>query len=310
MSYNEYNSNNDRSEYGGGGRGGDNYYNQSNDFSGRNEGQGYGREEQGQSYGRNEGQGYGRNEGQGYGRNEGQGYGGREEQGQGYGREEGQGYGNQGHHGHQNQGQQEYRDTRYQGSEPYSGGDDFSAAAQHASHHDSGNSDLFSNALSFIQGRASSASSGEIDEQHAVQAHQAMYNGGNDQGQTHDSSTVGAGAAMQALKMFTGGGSSDGGMDKNKLIGMAMAQAGKLWDEKSNNGANMVSFFSPSCLWMDSDGGCFANAGLFSQSGDKQSAINNAAEMALKMYMKSGGGGIGGTGGASGLMSLASKFLS
>ncbi|KAJ5118071.1 hypothetical protein N7448_004282 [Penicillium atrosanguineum] len=276
MSYNEYGSNNERSEYGGGGRGGNNYYDQSNDFSGRNEGQGYGREEQGQ--------GYGRNEGQGYGRNEGQGYGGREEQGQGYGREEqGQGYGNQGQHGHQNQGQQEYRDTRYQGSEPYSGGDDFSSAAQHASQHDSGNSDLFSNALSFIQGRASSAGSGEIDERHAVQAHQAMYNGGNDEGQTHDSSTVGAGAAMQALKMFTGGGSSDGGMDKNKLIGMAMSQAGKLWDEKSGNGANM--------------------------SGDKQSAINNAAEMALKMYMKSGGG-IGGTGGAGGLMSLASKFLS
>lgn len=37
--------------------------------------------------------------------------------------------------------------------------------------------------------------------------------------------------------------------------------------------------------------------------------MNNAAEMALKMYMKSQGGGIGGTGGASGLMSLASKFL-
>jgi hypothetical protein len=37
--------------------------------------------------------------------------------------------------------------------------------------------------------------------------------------------------------------------------------------------------------------------------------VNNAAEMALKMYMKSQGGGIGGTGGASGLMSLASKFL-
>lgn len=45
------------------------------------------------------------------------------------------------------------------------------------------------------------------------------------------------------------------------------------------------------------------------QSGDKQSAVNSAAEMALKMYMKGGSGGIGGTGGAGGLMSLASKFL-
>jgi hypothetical protein len=174
---------NDRSEYGGGGSGRDNYYDQSNDFSGRSE-----------NYG-----------------------------------------------GNQNQ---EYRDTRYQGSEPYSGGDDFSSAAQHASsHHDGGNSDLFSNALSFIQNRASSAGQGDIDEQHAVNAHQAMYGGASDEGQTHDSGTVGAGAAMQALKMFTGGGESDGGMDKNKLIGMAMAQAGKLWDEKQGNGANMVSSF-------------------------------------------------------------------
>jgi hypothetical protein len=31
--------------------------------------------------------------------------------------------------------------------------------------------------------------------------------------------------------------------------------------------------------------------------------------MALKMYMKGQGGGIGGTGGPGGLMSLASKFL-
>jgi len=50
------------------------------------------------------------------------------------------------------------------------------------------------------------------------------------------------------------------------------------------------------------------------QSGDKQSAVNSAAEMALKMYMKSNGSGSQGTGGpsssgAGGLLSLASKFL-
>lgn len=42
------------------------------------------------------------------------------------------------------------------------------------------------------------------------------------------------------------------------------------------------------------------------QSGDKQSAINSAAEMALKMYMKNQGGGSSGSGG---LLSLASKFM-
>jgi len=44
------------------------------------------------------------------------------------------------------------------------------------------------------------------------------------------------------------------------------------------------------------------------QSGDKQSAVNSAAEMALKMYMQSQGGGSSG-GGMGGLMSMASKFM-
>ncbi|KAJ5355131.1 uncharacterized protein N7496_012343 [Penicillium cataractarum] len=206
-----------------------------------------------------------------------------------YGRDEGrnQGYSNDSYnrddrrHGDMN-------DTRYSGNQQYSGGDDFSSAAQHAqSHHSSEDSSLFSSALSFLnerKGQFQDPSRIEVDEQHAVQAHNAMYNGGgNEEGRSHDSSTVGAGAAMQALKMFTSGGSSDGGMDKNKLIGLAMAQAGKLWEEKQGAGASM--------------------------SGDKQSAVNSAAEMALKMYMKGQGGGSG-TGSASGLMSLASKFLS
>lgn len=49
--------------------------------------------------------------------------------------------------------------------------------------------------------------------------------------------------------MFSGGssgnsGSSDGGMDKNKLIGLAMAQAGKLFDEKNGSGGNVVCYSS------------------------------------------------------------------
>lgn len=115
-----------------------------------------------------------------------------------------------------------------------------------------------------------------------IKAHQSTYGGGS--GGNHDSNTLGKGAAMQAMKMFSGGGSegSGGGMDKNKLIGMAMSQAGKLYDEKNGGGGG----------------------------ADKQSAVNSAAEMALKMYMKSNGSGSQGTGGPSGLMGLASKFLS
>lgn len=42
--------------------------------------------------------------------------------------------------------------------------------------------------------------------------------------------------------MFLAGeGGEGGGFDQNKLIGMAMAQAGKIWDEKEAQGARMVS---------------------------------------------------------------------
>jgi len=90
---------------------------------------------------------------------------------------------------------------------------------------------------------------------------------------------MGSAAAMQALKMFTEGGGGDslsGG--QNAFIGMAMGQASKLFDQQSSQGN-------------------------VSSGASKQSAIQQAAEIALKMYTKSQGGG------SSGLMGLASKFL-
>jgi hypothetical protein len=142
-------------------------------------------------------------------------------------------------------GRGEYNDTRYTGNPQYSGGDDFSSAASHArEHHSSSNGSFFDNALSFLndkKGELANHDSYEIDEQHAIQSHQRMYGGGDPSRESHDSGSVGAGAAMQALKSFTSGGSSDGGFDKNKLVGMAMAQASKLWDEKQGGGASMVS---------------------------------------------------------------------
>lgn len=95
---------------------------------------------------------------------------------------------------------------------------------------------------------------------------------------------MGSAAAIQALKMFTGGGSgsSQGGNSQNAFVGMAMGQAAKLFDSQASQG-NVAG-------------------------GDsKESAVQKAGEMALKMYMQSQGGGSGG--GAGGLMGLASKFL-
>ena len=51
-----------------------------------------------------------------------------------------------------------------------------------------------------------------------------------------------------------------------------------------------------------------SSAGNVSSSDSKESAIQSAGEMALKMYLKSEMGG-GGSSGGSGLMGMASKFL-
>lgn len=154
-------------------------------------------------------------------------------------------------------------------------------AQQHGSSEDSS---LFSSALGMLSGNKHSYANEDVDEQSAVQAHQAMYGGGGE-GRQHSSETMGAGAAMQALKMFTGGGGGTEqrqGSSQNAFIGMAMGQASKLFDQQSAQGK-------------------------VEPGADKQSVVNNAAKMALKMYMKSqmGGGG----GGPGGLMSMASKFM-
>lgn len=95
---------------------------------------------------------------------------------------------------------------------------------------------------------------------------------------------MGSAAAMQALKMFNGGssGNSSSGNSQNAFVGMAMAQASKLFDQQSSQGN-------------------------VSSGSSKESVVQQAGEMALKMYMKSQGGG--NSGGMSGLMGLASKFM-
>ncbi|OCK87590.1 uncharacterized protein K441DRAFT_490334, partial [Cenococcum geophilum 1.58] len=167
--------------------------------------------------------------------------------------------------------------------------DDFSGAAQHASHHagDSGDSSLFSNALGMLSGKKQHLQNEDIDEDDAVRQHQQMYGGGGS-GQQASSNNMGAAAAMQALKMFTGGQGGGqgggGGGGQSQFIGMAMAQASKLFDQQSAQGNTHPS-------------------------ATKQDAVSSAAQMALKMYMKSEMGGGGGGGGMGSLMGFASKFM-
>jgi len=156
-----------------------------------------------------------------------------------------------------------------------------SGAAHHAQQHagDSGDSNMFSSVISHLGQNKQNIGNQQIDEQGAVQSHQQFFGGGG-VSQPASSGSMGSASAMQALKMFTGGGSggSSGGNSQNAFVGMAMGQASKLFDQQSSQG-NVAS------------------------GSNKESAIQQAGEMALKMYMQSQGGG------ASGLMGMASKFL-
>lgn len=112
---------------------------------------------------------------------------------------------------------------------------------------------FFSKAIGFLSEHKDKLGREDVDEEKVVNAHQTLYGGSggsDDGGKKHDAEFLGGGAAMQALKMFMDSGSGGdgekkgkaGGNDQNKLIGMAMAQAGKLW-EKDNKEGKAVCFF-------------------------------------------------------------------
>jgi hypothetical protein len=112
---------------------------------------------------------------------------------------------------------------------------------------------FFSRAVGFISEHKEKLGREDIDEEKAVGAHQVLYGEGGGSGHTHDADSLGAGAAVQALKMFLAGEGSHGGgagagagnHDQNKLIGIAMAQAGKLWDQQNQQGKTVCSFPYP-----------------------------------------------------------------
>ncbi|KAI9893434.1 MAG: hypothetical protein M1814_006731 [Vezdaea aestivalis] len=182
------------------------------------------------------------------------------------------------------------RDSYYNSSSDFSSPSSaaYNAALSHATSEQQGPSSeedqgLFGHALNML-GKHGCA---EVDEEEGVQAHQAMYSGGGAQQQQQQqqqqasSETVGAGAAVQALKMFTGGGHGGGGQGQGQgqFVGMAMAQASKLFDRQSEQG-NVQS------------------------DARKEDAVAHAAKVALGMYLKGGGGG-----GAGGLAGLAGRLF-
>ncbi|KAH8835485.1 hypothetical protein DL96DRAFT_1574439 [Flagelloscypha sp. PMI_526] len=156
---------------------------------------------------------------------------------------------------------------------------DHTEALKQAQSHGSGDSSLFSTALSFITDSKDKHNE-PIDEEHVTTAHKSAY----DEGKGNDMSaqSIGAAAAMEILKKFTSGSQSStgSGNSQTQMISMAMAEASKLFDKQKP------------------------------ASGDKQDAVNSAGMTIMKLLVQSKGGssttiGGGNSGGLGGLLNLA-----
>ncbi|OAQ68407.1 beta-flanking protein [Pochonia chlamydosporia 170] len=155
--------------------------------------------------------------------------------------------------------------------------DTLKQAQQHASNNagPSGSSDLFSNIMNAVGNKQEKIQNEDIDEEDAIKQHQNVYqNDGKG-----DSSSLGTAAAMQALKKFTqSDNSASSGQGQAAFLGMAMSEATKLFDSK-------------------------AAQGKVADGASKENVVQQAVEMAMKMYFKSQAGSQGG------LAGMAAKFL-
>ncbi|KAF9870259.1 hypothetical protein CkaCkLH20_12345 [Colletotrichum karsti] len=157
--------------------------------------------------------------------------------------------------------------------------DDYRQAAHQASRRagSSGDSDLFSTVLGALTQKKNQLQDEDIDEDHAVNKHKKFF-GDDEDDEKADDKGLGAAAAMQALKMFSSGDTGGQKQSQGGFMGLAMAEASRLFDQRQSQGK-------------------------VADGTSKESAIQQAGEMALKMYMKSQGQQQGG------FMGLASKFL-
>lgn len=143
----------------------------------------------------------------------------------------------------------------------------------------SGNSEIFSSVINSISQKKGHLANSDIDEQEAIRKHQETY---SQDTSGLSSNSLGSAAAMQALKKFTQG-ETGGNQSQGAFLGLALSEASKLFDAKAANGQ-------------------------VASDASKESVIQQAGEMAMKMYFKSQGGSSSG-GGTSQLLSLASKFF-
>ncbi|KAK1969421.1 hypothetical protein LZ32DRAFT_410621 [Colletotrichum eremochloae] len=179
-------------------------------------------------------------------------------------------------------------DKSHGGNYPAGGGafadddddDDYRHAANEASRHagSHGDKDLFSSVLGALTQKKTQLRDEDIDEDDAVKKHKKFF-GDDDDDEKADDKGLGAAAAMQALKMFSSGETGGQKQSQGGFAGLAMAEASRLFDQRQSQGK-------------------------VADGTSKESAIQQAGEMALKMYFKSQGQQQPG-----GIMGLASKLM-
>ncbi|GAK64679.1 uncharacterized protein PAN0_006d2894 [Moesziomyces antarcticus] len=181
----------------------------------------------------------------------------------------------------QNQQQGDNNNNQQQQHQGGNGGFDVGQLAGLAQNFSSGNHDssLFSQAASFLQNQGGNHN---VDEQRLMQDHEDVNNnpGSNSAGQ------IGNAAVLSAIKSVLGGGGNNnnsGGGFQQKLVSAAMSHAADLYDKKDGEGQ---------------------------AQGNKQDAVNQAAQMAMGLAMKNPAmlAGLVGGGNSGGLGALASML--
>lgn len=166
--------------------------------------------------------------------------------------------------------------------------EDLRGAAQEATKRagQSGTEDMFKGILGVLgQKKQQLKDEDDVDEEKVVSSHKKWFGDDDDENKA-DNNALGSAAAIQALKMFAGQGSKEEepkSQSSSAFVAIAMSEASKLFDAKSSQGK-------------------------VADDANKESAVMQAGELALKMYLKSQGGGAQ-SGGTAGLLSMASKFM-
>ncbi|KAK4462076.1 hypothetical protein QBC42DRAFT_297159 [Cladorrhinum samala] len=170
---------------------------------------------------------------------------------------------------------------------------DLKTAAKYAAvntDNDADDKTFFKGILGHIDEKKDKLEEEDIDEEEAITSHRSLFSSAAPTPSSPSSSLLGSAAALEALKLFNSSPNTPAPatpQSQNAFIGLAMAQAAKLFDQKSAQGQ-------------------------VSPGADKQSAVMKAGELALKMYMKGNKGGSTGTGGLGGLgaAGLVGAYLS